>query len=71
MCLALQVREVSSRRGEVTATRVVNASVPPFQWTVSGLAAMTRYNMSVSCSNQVGVSPPSPWVQSNTTEGGG
>ncbi|XP_062319019.1 tyrosine-protein kinase Mer isoform X1 [Osmerus eperlanus] len=65
----IKVREVSSRKGEVTATRVVNASVPPFQWAVSGLAAMTRYNMSVSCSNQVGVSPPSPWVQSNTTEG--
>uniref|UniRef100_A0A8C6UVH3 receptor protein-tyrosine kinase n=1 Tax=Neogobius melanostomus TaxID=47308 RepID=A0A8C6UVH3_9GOBI len=60
---------VSHRRGEVTTTRFVNVSVPPFENEVTGLQAMTSYNMSVSCSNEVGTSAVSVWVQSNTTEG--
>uniref|UniRef100_A0A671SK15 receptor protein-tyrosine kinase n=1 Tax=Sinocyclocheilus anshuiensis TaxID=1608454 RepID=A0A671SK15_9TELE len=44
--------------------------VPPFQYEISNLKAMTWYNMSVSCTNEIGPSPPSAWVQSNTTEGG-
>uniref|UniRef100_A0A8C1FBC2 receptor protein-tyrosine kinase n=1 Tax=Cyprinus carpio carpio TaxID=630221 RepID=A0A8C1FBC2_CYPCA len=43
--------------------------VPPFQYEISNLKAMTWYNMSVSCTNEIGPSPPSAWVQSNTTEG--
>uniref|UniRef100_A0A671K5X3 receptor protein-tyrosine kinase n=1 Tax=Sinocyclocheilus anshuiensis TaxID=1608454 RepID=A0A671K5X3_9TELE len=43
--------------------------VPPFQYEISNLKAMTWYNMSVSCTNEIGSSPPSAWVQSNTTEG--
>ncbi|XP_008281206.1 tyrosine-protein kinase Mer isoform X2 [Stegastes partitus] len=31
--------------------------------------AMTWYNLSVSCSNEVGASPFSMWIQTNTTEG--
>uniref|UniRef100_A0A8C6UVC4 receptor protein-tyrosine kinase n=1 Tax=Neogobius melanostomus TaxID=47308 RepID=A0A8C6UVC4_9GOBI len=54
---------------EVTTTRFVNVSVPPFENEVTGLQAMTSYNMSVSCSNEVGTSAVSVWVQSNTTEG--
>uniref|UniRef100_A0A6Q2X7M3 receptor protein-tyrosine kinase n=1 Tax=Esox lucius TaxID=8010 RepID=A0A6Q2X7M3_ESOLU len=46
-----------------------NATVPPFQSDVPGLQAMTRYNMSVFCSNELGQSADSAWVQSNTTEG--
>ncbi|XP_061766470.1 tyrosine-protein kinase Mer isoform X1 [Nerophis ophidion] len=65
----IRVKEVSRRIGEVTTTRFINATVPPFQWEISGLQAMTSYNMSVSCSNDVGASPVSPWIQSNTTEG--
>uniref|UniRef100_A0A8C6UUY1 receptor protein-tyrosine kinase n=1 Tax=Neogobius melanostomus TaxID=47308 RepID=A0A8C6UUY1_9GOBI len=68
-CL-IRVREISRRRGEVTTTRFVNVSVPPFENEVTGLQAMTSYNMSVSCSNEVGTSAVSVWVQSNTTEGG-
>uniref|UniRef100_A0A7N6AMD9 receptor protein-tyrosine kinase n=1 Tax=Anabas testudineus TaxID=64144 RepID=A0A7N6AMD9_ANATE len=49
--------------------RFVNVTVPPFQCEVPGLQAMTWYNMSVSCSNEVGASPNSKWIQSNTTEG--
>uniref|UniRef100_A0A8C6WYR6 receptor protein-tyrosine kinase n=1 Tax=Neogobius melanostomus TaxID=47308 RepID=A0A8C6WYR6_9GOBI len=60
---------ISRRRGEVTTTRFVNVSVPPFENEVTGLQAMTSYNMSVSCSNEVGTSAVSVWVQSNTTEG--
>lgn len=67
-CL-IRVREISRRRGEVMTTRFVNVSVPPFESEVSGLQAMTWYNMSVSCSNEVGASAVTVWVQSNTTEG--
>ncbi|CAJ1067430.1 tyrosine-protein kinase Mer [Xyrichtys novacula] len=65
----IRVREVSRRKGEVKTTRFVNATVPPFQSEVPGLQAMTWYNMSVSCSNEVGASPVTTWIQSNTTEG--
>ncbi|KAM7385762.1 hypothetical protein PAMP_001820 [Pampus punctatissimus] len=65
----IRVKEVSRRKGEVTTTRFINVTVPPFQWEVSGLQAMTCYNMSVSCSNEVGASPVTMWIQSNTTEG--
>ncbi|XP_077468891.1 tyrosine-protein kinase Mer isoform X1 [Stigmatopora argus] len=65
----IRVKEVSRRIGEVTITRFINVTVPPFQCEVSGMQAMTSYNMSVSCSNEVGTSPVSPWIQSNTTEG--
>ncbi|KAJ8418039.1 hypothetical protein AAFF_G00137480 [Aldrovandia affinis] len=61
------VKEVVPREGG--DTRVINASVPPFQWDIPDLRAMTRYNMSVSCSNEIGPSPYSTWVQANTTEG--
>uniref|UniRef100_A0A8C5HPU7 receptor protein-tyrosine kinase n=1 Tax=Gouania willdenowi TaxID=441366 RepID=A0A8C5HPU7_GOUWI len=54
---------------EVMTTRFINATVPPFHCEVTGLQAMTWYNMSVSCSNEVGWSPVSTWIQSNTTEG--
>uniref|UniRef100_A0A6Q2XTX0 receptor protein-tyrosine kinase n=1 Tax=Esox lucius TaxID=8010 RepID=A0A6Q2XTX0_ESOLU len=65
----INIKEVSRRRGEVRQTRIVNATVPPFQSDVPGLQAMTRYNMSVFCSNELGQSADSAWVQSNTTEG--
>ncbi|KAM4607959.1 tyrosine-protein kinase Mer [Polymixia lowei] len=65
----IRVKEVSRRRGEVTTTRFINTTVPPFQHEVPGLQAMTWYNMSVSCSNEVGASPVRLWIQSNTTEG--
>lgn len=70
LLVASKVKEVSRRKGEVTTTRFVNATVPPFQCEVPGLQAMTWYNVSVSCSNEVGASPVTTWIQSNTTEGG-
>uniref|UniRef100_A0A3Q4HDZ0 receptor protein-tyrosine kinase n=1 Tax=Neolamprologus brichardi TaxID=32507 RepID=A0A3Q4HDZ0_NEOBR len=54
---------------EVTTTRFINVTVPPFHSEVPGLQAMTKYNLSVSCSNEQGASPNSKWVESNTTEG--
>lgn len=51
-------------------TRFINVTVPPFQCELPGLQAMTPYNMSMSCSNEVGASPVTMWIQSNTTEGG-
>uniref|UniRef100_A0A8C7VZ91 receptor protein-tyrosine kinase n=1 Tax=Oncorhynchus mykiss TaxID=8022 RepID=A0A8C7VZ91_ONCMY len=65
----IRVKEVSRRRGEVRLARIINTTAPPFQSDVPGLQAMTWYNMSVSCSNELGHSPVSTWVQSNTTEG--
>uniref|UniRef100_A0A673XK50 receptor protein-tyrosine kinase n=1 Tax=Salmo trutta TaxID=8032 RepID=A0A673XK50_SALTR len=53
----------------VRLARLINTTAPPFQSDVPGLQAMTWYNMSVSCSNELGHSPVSTWVQSNTTEG--
>uniref|UniRef100_A0A8D3EG03 receptor protein-tyrosine kinase n=1 Tax=Scophthalmus maximus TaxID=52904 RepID=A0A8D3EG03_SCOMX len=49
--------------------RVSPTSMPPFQCELPGLQAMTPYNMSMSCSNEVGASPVTMWIQSNTTEG--
>lgn len=65
-----QVKEVSQRKGEVTVTRLINVTTPPFHSEVPGLQALTWYNMSVSCSNEVGSSPITTWVQSSTSEGG-
>ncbi|XP_070696959.1 tyrosine-protein kinase Mer [Pempheris klunzingeri] len=65
----VRVKEVSRRKGEVMTTRFINVTVPPFHCDVPGLQAMTWYNMSVSCSNEVGASPVAMWIQSNTTEG--
>ncbi|XP_059179819.1 tyrosine-protein kinase Mer [Centropristis striata] len=65
----IRVKEVSRRKGEVMTTRFINVTVPPFECEVPGLQAMTWYNMSVSCSNEVGASPVTMWIQSNTTEG--
>ncbi|KAM4730461.1 tyrosine-protein kinase Mer [Anableps anableps] len=65
----VRVKEMSQRKGEVTITRLVNVTVPPFHCEVPGLKAMTWYNMSVSCSNELGASPLSMWIQDNTTEG--
>ncbi|CAG09482.1 unnamed protein product, partial [Tetraodon nigroviridis] len=64
-----KVKEVSRREGEATETRLVNVMAPPFQSEVAGLQAVTCYNISVSCSNEVGASPFTAWIQSNTTEG--
>uniref|UniRef100_A0A669EIJ8 receptor protein-tyrosine kinase n=1 Tax=Oreochromis niloticus TaxID=8128 RepID=A0A669EIJ8_ORENI len=65
----IRVREVSQREGEVTTTRFINVTVPPFHGEVPGLEAMTLYNLSVSCSNEQGASPNSKWVEGSTTEG--
>ncbi|XP_068597274.1 tyrosine-protein kinase Mer [Brachionichthys hirsutus] len=65
----IRVRKVSRRKGEMTTTRLINVTVPPFRYEVPGLQAMAWYNMSVSCSNEVGASPVAKWLQSNTTEG--
>ena len=52
------------------STRIINVTVPPFHCEVPGLKAMTWYNLSVSCSNEVGASSFTKWIRSNTTEGG-
>ncbi|XP_036429522.1 tyrosine-protein kinase Mer [Colossoma macropomum] len=66
MCY-ITVRKLDKEVGSLTT--VLSVIVPPFSYNITGLKAMTWYNMSVSCSNEIGPSPPSAWVQSNTTEG--
>ncbi|XP_067277738.1 tyrosine-protein kinase Mer [Pseudorasbora parva] len=63
----ITVRELGPEPGSPTAA--YSTQVPPFQYEISNLKAMTWYNMSVSCTNEIGTSPRSDWVQSNTTEG--
>lgn len=63
----ITVRELGRELGSPTGVHSV--TVPPFLYEITGLKAMTWYNMSVSCTNEIGRSPPSAWVQSNTTEG--
>ncbi|XP_060781351.1 tyrosine-protein kinase Mer [Neoarius graeffei] len=63
----ITVRELGRELG--SPTTVHSVSVPPFYYEITDLKAMTWYNMSVSCTNEIGPSPPSFWVQSNTTEG--
>uniref|UniRef100_A0A3P9BGY6 receptor protein-tyrosine kinase n=1 Tax=Maylandia zebra TaxID=106582 RepID=A0A3P9BGY6_9CICH len=54
----------------IRVSPMFNPNLPPFHSEVPGLQAMTKYNLSVSCSNEQGASPNSKWVESNTTEGG-
>ncbi|MCI4376703.1 hypothetical protein PGIGA_G00191410 [Pangasianodon gigas] len=63
----ITVRELGRELGNPTSVNKV--SVPPFSYEITDLKAMTWYNMRVSCTNEIGPSPPSSWVQSNTTEG--
>lgn len=63
----VMVRELSRELG--SPTKVHNVNVPPFTYEITDLKAMTRYNISISCSNEIGRSPPTNWIQSNTTEG--
>ncbi|KAJ8359826.1 hypothetical protein SKAU_G00163510 [Synaphobranchus kaupii] len=63
----IMVKGMAPREGG--ATRVISTSVPPFQLDIPDLWAMSWYGMSVSCSNEIGPSPYSTWVQANTTEG--
>ncbi|KAJ8248250.1 hypothetical protein GJAV_G00240010 [Gymnothorax javanicus] len=61
----VMVKEKAQREGGY----VIKTLVPPFQLKIPHLRAMTWYNMSVSCSNEIGPSPYSSWVLANTTEG--
>ncbi|XP_059372958.1 tyrosine-protein kinase Mer-like [Carassius carassius] len=63
---SITVRELLEP-GSPTAAHLTR--MPLFQYEITNLKAMTWYNMSVSCTNEIGSSPPSVWVQSNTTEG--
>ncbi|XP_051946256.1 tyrosine-protein kinase Mer-like [Xyrauchen texanus] len=65
-CL-ITVRELGRESAHPTIVR--KTLIPPYQYEISNLRAMTWYNMCVSCTNEIGSSPPSAWVQSNTTEG--
>ncbi|XP_017320153.1 tyrosine-protein kinase Mer isoform X1 [Ictalurus punctatus] len=63
----ITVRELVRESG--SPTKVHKVSIPPFFYEITDLKAMTWYNMSVYCTNEIGPSLPSSWVQTNTTEG--
>ncbi|XP_051880587.1 tyrosine-protein kinase Mer isoform X1 [Pristis pectinata] len=44
-------------------------AVPPYKYRILDLQALTSYNISVSCKNEVGWSNCSPGIQAKTTEG--
>ncbi|NXG13446.1 MERTK kinase, partial [Grallaria varia] len=46
-----------------------STSVPPHGYHIQQLEPMESYNIRVSCRNEVGWSPFSPWVSTSTTEG--
>ncbi|NWS50532.1 MERTK kinase, partial [Probosciger aterrimus] len=48
---------------------LLTTSVPPHVYHIQQLEPMADYNISVSCRNEVGWSPFSPWITASTTEG--
>ncbi|XP_067388913.1 tyrosine-protein kinase Mer isoform X2 [Emydura macquarii macquarii] len=46
-----------------------NTSVPPHLYHIQQLQPMVKYSIRVSCMNEVGWSPFSPWLLASTTEG--
>ncbi|XP_057289096.1 tyrosine-protein kinase Mer isoform X1 [Pezoporus wallicus] len=48
---------------------LLTTAVPPHVYHIQQLEPMAAYNISVSCRNEVGWSPFSPWITASTTEG--
>ncbi|NXT68687.1 MERTK kinase, partial [Chaetops frenatus] len=64
---SVQVKEVVPR-GNVSL-QAWHTSVPPHVYHIQQLEPMEEYNIRVSCGNEVGWSPFSPWITASTTEG--
>ncbi|XP_060043323.1 tyrosine-protein kinase Mer isoform X2 [Erinaceus europaeus] len=64
---SVQVKEVDSlSNGSVT---IFNTSASPHLYQIEQLQALANYSIGVSCMNEVGWSPLSPWILVSTTEG--
>ncbi|XP_041669091.1 tyrosine-protein kinase receptor TYRO3, partial [Cheilinus undulatus] len=61
----VQVSQRSARRWDLPQREVV---VPPHLLVLSGLRSHSNYSVRVSCVNQVGASPFSPWLHLQTLE---
>lgn len=64
----MQVREAAPRSN--ASLLLFSTAVPPHLYRVPQLEPMVRYDMRVSCGNEVGWSAFSPWVTASTTQGG-
>ncbi|XP_053567945.1 tyrosine-protein kinase Mer [Bombina bombina] len=63
----IQVEEIAQE--DKNLTMMFSTSVPPYEHEIQQLKAITDYNISVSCMNEVGWSSPSSWAVASTTEG--
>ncbi|XP_039386707.1 tyrosine-protein kinase Mer isoform X2 [Mauremys reevesii] len=63
----LQVREAPPLNNG--SFLIWNTSVPPHRYHVQQLQPLAEYSIRVSCRNEVGWSPFSPWTLASTTEG--
>ncbi|KAM6084577.1 tyrosine-protein kinase Mer isoform 1-T1 [Theristicus caerulescens] len=64
---SVQVKEAVPRSN--VSLLPFNTSVPPHVYHIQQLGPMADYNIRVSCRNEVGWSPFSPWITASTTEG--
>lgn len=62
-----QVSRRSARRLDLPKLEVL---VPPYLQVLSGLKSHANYSVKVSCVNEVGASPFSPWLHLQTPESG-
>ncbi|XP_077139257.1 tyrosine-protein kinase Mer isoform X1 [Ranitomeya variabilis] len=63
---SIQVKEVTK---DSSFPVLYNISVPSYTYAISHLNPFTKYNITVSCMNEVGWSSPSSWIVDKTTEG--
>ncbi|XP_076733898.1 tyrosine-protein kinase receptor TYRO3 isoform X2 [Maylandia zebra] len=63
----VQVSRRSTRRWDLPQREV---QVPPYLHTLTGLRSHANYSTRVSCVNEVGASPFSPWLHFHTPEAG-
>lgn len=61
----IQMSKRSGRRADLPEQQV---AVPPYQLALRGLANHANYSARLCCSNEVGISPFSPWVDFQTPE---
>ncbi|XP_033873266.3 tyrosine-protein kinase Mer-like isoform X1 [Acipenser ruthenus] len=69
VCQISVIQSVMGKTNNASSQGRFNVTVPPYQNDITLLKAMTSYNISMSCMNEIGWSRPSYWIQTNTTEG--
>ncbi|KAM6973676.1 tyrosine-protein kinase receptor TYRO3 [Aplochiton taeniatus] len=60
--------QLSKRSGRKVSVPVQQVEVPPYQQVLSSLSCHTNYSVRLSCQNEVGSSPYSPWLDFQTLE---